>query len=321
MDVVRAVLRADQRIHGIVRTTPLAYSFHLSNMTGCNVFLKMENLQHTGSFKARGAISKLLSLTDEQKEKGIIAASTGNHGAAVAFGLSELKINGTVFVPKNASQTKKHAIQQYGTELRTYGFDGLETEIYAREYAKRTGMTYISPYNDWDVIGGQGTVGVEIAHQLRHVDAVFISVGGGGLISGVSGYLKDIFEDIRVVGCSPKNSAVMYESIKAGKILDLESKPTLSDGTSGGIEKDAVTFDLCRELIDEHVIVREEEIREAMLLFMEHHHMMIEGAAGVTLASFLKNKDAYKGQNVVLVICGANISLKTLSNVLGDLES
>jgi len=318
VDVVQAVLCADQRIHGVIRETPLAYSFPLSNQTGANVYLKLECLQHTGSFKARGAISKLLALPSEQRELGVVAASTGNHGAAVAFGMRELGIDGTIFVPKNAAKTKMAAIQQYGVELRTYGFDGLEAELHARQYAENTGAIYISPYNDLEVIGGQGTVGVEIAHQLSHVDAIFVSLGGGGLISGVSGYLKSVFEGIEVVATSPRNAPVMYASLRAGEIIPVESKPTLSDGTSGGIEADSITFDLCRRLIDRHTVMSEDAIRAAMVAFMESHHLMIEGAAGVALAALLEDPAPYRDKNVVIVICGANISLETLGQILAE---
>lgn len=316
MEIVKAVLKADQKIHAIIRETPLEYSFHLSNMSGCNVYLKLENLQFTGSFKTRGAISKLMSLTPEERAKGIVAASTGNHGAAVAFGLRELGITGTIFVPKNASRAKMQAIEKYGTELRTYGFSGLETEIYAREYAETHNHIYISSYNDTNVIGGQGTVGLEIARQIDHLDAVFVSVGGGGLIAGISAYLKSVFDNLTVVGCSALNSSVMYESIKAGKIVKMPEKKTISDGTTGGIEQNAITFDLCRELIDEHCVISEDDIRKAMIGFMENHHLMIEGAAGVALASFLQMQERFKDKTVVIVVCGANIGMETLVPIL-----
>lgn len=316
MDVKTEILQAEQRIRPHIRETPLDYSFHLSNITGSNVFLKLENLQHTGSFKFRGAMNKLLCLAPEQREQGVVAASSGNHGAALAFGLRLLKMKGTIFVPENASLTKVEAIRRLGAEVRFYGIDGGITEVYAREYAMDHGLTYISPYNDPQIIGGQGTIAVELSRQIKQIDVVLVAVGGGGLISGIAGYLKSISAAVTVLGCQPENSPIMSESVRAQHIVARDSLPTLSDGTAGGIEPGAITFPLCQRLVDEYILVSEQEIKDAMRLFMETHHMLIEGAAGVVIASFLKSRDLFQGKNVVLVICGANISLETLKTIL-----
>jgi len=183
-DVKTEVLQAEDRIRAYIRTTPLDYSLALSQSTGCNVFLKLENLQHTGSFKVRGALSKLLSLTPEERSHGVVTASSGNHGAAIAFGLSQLKLPGIVFVPEAASPTKVEAIRRLGAEVRFHGSDSGITESYARIYAGQHDQVYVSPYNDLQVIGGQGTIALELTQQLESIDAVFVSVGGGGLISG-----------------------------------------------------------------------------------------------------------------------------------------
>ena len=316
LNIQTEVLQAEQRIRPYVRETPLDYSLAFSQITSCRTFLKLENLQHTGSFKVRGALNKLLSLSSEQRERGIVAASSGNHGAALAFGLSQLNIPGIIFVPENVSQTKVEAIRRYGAEVRFHGFDAGLTETYARAYAEQHNQLYISPYNDRQVIGGQGTIAVELARQLDPIDAVFVSVGGGGLLSGIAGYLKAKFPAIKVIGCSPENSPVMAASLKAGRILDMESQPTLSDGTAGSVEPEAMTFELCRSLINEFVLVSEAEIAQAMKLFMQTHHQLIEGAAGVALAAFLKTHAQFHNQNVVVVLCGANISLETLKTIL-----
>ena len=177
-------------------------------------------------------------------------------------------------------------------------------------------MLYLSPYNDPDVIAGQGSCGVEIARQISELDAVFIAVGGGGLISGVGIFLKSIHTDLDVIGCQPKASAVMAESAKAGRIVDIPSGPTLSDGTAGGIEADAITFDICQGLVDEYVLVSEDEIAEAMREFIDSHHMLLEGAAGVAIAGLKKKAAAYQGRNVVVIVCGGNISRETLKTVI-----
>ncbi len=316
IDVAKAVLQAEQRIRPHIRETLLDYSPYFSELGNCNLYFKLENLQYTGSFKARGAINKLFSLTLEQRARGVVTASTGNHGAATAFGLGKVDTNGLIFVPKNASPTKLENIRRLGGQVRTHGLDGAVTEIYARDYAEQNGMVYISPYNDPQVVGGQGTIGVELTRQLDQIDAVFVALGGGGLISGIAGYLKYLSNNVNIIACSPENSAVMYESVKANQILELESEPTLSDGTAGGVEPGAITFNLCRNLVDTYVLVSEDEIKNAMRLFMESQHMMIEGAAGVAIASYLKLKNQFVGKNVVIIICGANISLDTLKTVL-----
>jgi threonine dehydratase len=177
-------------------------------------------------------------------------------------------------------------------------------------------MTYLSPYNDPQVVGGQGTIAVELARQLERTDAVLVSLGGGGLISGIAGYLKSVRPNVHVVGCSPENSQVMIQSIEAGKIMDLPSLPTLSDGTAGGVEPGSITFDLCRNLVDEFVTVTEDEIAKSLREYMSIHHMMIEGSAAVAIAAFEKLRAGLTGKNVVIVLCGANISLETLKQIL-----
>jgi threonine dehydratase len=310
-----AVLAA-RRIGAYVRQTPLDASSWFSRQTGANVYLKLENLQHTASFKLRGAFNKLLTLPHAERRRGCVAASSGNHGAAVAYAMAKLGVQGLVFVPEGTSSTKVDAIRLAGAEVRFFGHDGLETENHAREYATAHDMPYLSPYNDLEVVAGQGTCGVEISRQLTNVDAVFVAVGGGGLISGVGAFLKSVHPHLKVVACQPEASAVMTHSIEAGHILDMASEPTLSDGTAGGIEAGAVTFEFCRRIVDEYVLVSETEIRDAMRAFIDSHHMLLEGAAGVALAALLKEGGRYEGQNVVAIVCGGNISRETLKHVI-----
>ena len=316
IDFVREVATAEARIRPYVRETPLESSAALAGMSTARVFLKCENLQHTGSFKVRGALNKVLALSQDEIARGVITSSTGNHGAAVAYALRQIGAAGIVFVPEGASATKLGAIERQGGSIRVHGLDSVETEVFAREYADRTGATYISPYNDAQVIAGQGTIGVELLRQLDRIDAVFVSVGGGGLISGIAAHLKTALPSARIIGCSPENSQVMIQSVKAGRILDLPSLPTLSDGTAGGVEAGSITLPLVRDLVDEFSTVTEDQIIAAMRALMEAHHMLIEGAAGVALAAFEKQKAAWAGANVVVVLCGANISLSTLKQIL-----
>jgi threonine dehydratase len=316
MDVKSEVLLAEERIRPHVRETFLEHSPVFSRLAKANVFFKLENLQYTGSFKVRGATNKLLALPAEKRARGVVAASTGNHGSAVAFASQRIDVPSVVFMPETALPGKVQALESSRAEVRLSGQDCIEAEAAARRYAAERGVAYLSPYNDAQVIGGQGTVGLELARQLDKIDAVFVSLGGGGLISGIAGCLKDVQPGVQVFGCSPENSRVMIESVKAGRILDLPSLPTLSDGTAGGVEAGSITFELCRRLVDSYVTVTEEEIVDSLRLFLETHHMLIEGAAAVAIASLLKLRERVAGENVVVVLCGANIDKDTLKGIL-----
>lgn len=312
-----AIQQAHARLRPHLRETPLEGSLALSQMTGARVWLKLENLQPTGSFKVRGALNKLLSLPPEALQKGVVTASSGNHGAAVAYGLKKLGGRGLVFVPEGASATKLGAIRRYGAELCAHGTSGDDTELYARRYAETHGLVYISPYNDPDVIAGQGTIGLELTSQSPEpLEALFVTVGGGGMMAGIAAYLKSVSPHTTMVGCQPENDAAMWASIQAGRITSIEARPTLSDGSAGGLEPGAITFELCRRLVDDWVTVSEAEIKHAMRLFLETQHQLLEGAAGVALAGFLKRAERYRGRQVGVVICGANIGLQTLREVL-----
>ena len=303
---------AAARIRDMVRCTPLVRSEAFSAEFGARIHFKLENRQTTGSFKLRGASNRIMTLTAAERGRGCVAASSGNHGAAVACAMQQLGASGVIFVPQQTSSTKIDAIRQYGGEVRFFGTDGLDTEEHARTFAARHGMTYISPYNDAQVIAGQGTCGVEITEQLPDVDAVFVAVGGGGLIAGTGSVLKQHNPDIRITGCQPCASPVMARSIDAGHIVDMPSEPTLSDGTAGGIEKDAITFPLTRTVVDEFVLLEEHQIAGAVLRFLETEGDTIEGAAGVAVAALSESRELIRGLNVVVIICGGNISKEAL---------
>ncbi|MEM7531630.1 MAG: threonine/serine dehydratase [Chloroflexota bacterium] len=320
---LESIQQAETRIRPYIRQTLLDHSPYYSQRTedhNTSVYFKCENLQHTGSFKARGALNKILSLNDDESQRGIITASSGNHGAACAFAMQKVGVKGIVYVPETASETKIAAIRRLGAEVRLFGTDGLDTELEARAQAKANGMTFISPYNDAEVVAGQGTIGPELLVQLPDTDMVYLAVGGGGLIGGVAAALKALKPSVEVIGCSPVNSQVMAESVAAGEILDLPSLPTLSDGTAGGVEPESITFPLCRDLVDRYVSVTEEEIAQSLREFMGTQHMLIEGAAAVAIAAFVQEcavtPKRFAEKNVVIVLCGANISLKTLADVL-----
>lgn len=307
--------QAAGRIADFVERTPLQRSDVFSERLGADVSFKLENRQITGSFKLRGASNRLLALSDEQRARGCVAASSGNHGAAVACAMERLRVGGVIFVPEQTSRAKVAKIEHYGGAVRFFGRDGLDTEQHARTFARENGMFYLSPYNDQEVIAGQGTIGIEILEDLPDVDAVFVAVGGGGLVGGVGSVLKHHDERIRVFGCQPLASPVMARSVAAGEILELPSEATLSDGTAGGIEPDAITFPLNRRVVDEWVEVSEPQIAQAMRDFMRSEDDVIEGAAGVAVAGLLQRRAAIAGKKVVVIICGGNIANTVLDRL------
>ena len=298
-DLVREeILRAESRIRPWILETPLIAS-------PLGPHFKLENRQHTGSFKTRGAFSKLLALDPPGRSRGVIAASTGNHGVAVAYAAKALGTTARVVVSRGANPAKLAAIAGLGAALEEQGSDSAEAERYAREEARREGIPYVSPYNDLAVIAGQGTIGLELARQASGADVVYIALGGGGLLAGVAAWLKSVWSGVRVVGCSPENSPVMIASVRAGRIVELASKPTLSDGTAGGIEAGAITFPLCRDLADDYVTVTEDEILAAMVQLRDAHGFPVEGAAGVALAGYFRLRRP--GERAIVILCGGNV--------------
>ena len=302
------------RIRPHVRETPVERSRALEG-AGHSVYLKLENIQHTGSFKLRGAFNKLLRLTPDQRDRGVVAASSGNHGAAVAWAADALGLRAEVFVPEQASGTKIAAIRRLGATVTLFGTDGLDTEIQARAVARARGCEYVSPYNDLEIIAGQGTLGSELQLQLPVLDTIFVAVGGGGLIAGVAADLKAKWPNVRVVGCLPEASPVMARSVAAGSIVDMPSLPTLSDGTAGGIEAGSVTFPFCAALVDEWVTVSEDEIAQGVRHCLTVEHVLVEGAAGVAVAGFRRQANRLRGVSAI-VLCGANVTADVLRTVL-----
>lgn len=289
----------------------------LSDMFGAEVYLKCEHLQHTGSFKLRGALNKLITLQQETAgiKLNVIAASTGNHGLAVAYAANRLNIQATIYLPESTSQGKQTAIRALGASIVLVKGDCLQAENEARSHSVASGKPYISPYNDSDIVAGQGTIGLELSQQLTGIDAVFVSVGGGGLISGVAAYLKDINPHTQIIGCWPENASAMLECIKAGRIIEVPEQPTLSSSTAGGLEANSITFPLCQNLIDNYACVSEKEIKHGIKFIAEHDRWLVEGAAGTAVATFLKLGTNYRGKKVVILLCGRNISLDQVKEV------
>jgi len=312
-ELAARVIEAADRIRPVVVETQVEQIEGLAPNIQAEVFFKLENLQSTGSFKLRGASNKILSLSPAEAAQGVIAASNGNHGLGVAAAAKAAGIAAEVYVSNHVSPSKVRRIQEYGAHIKRVGDDPLEAELAARAAASQQGKVFISPYNDVQVMAGQGTIAVELLRQLPLMDAVCVSVGGGSLIGGIGAYLKCASPHTEVVGCWPENSPVLYESIKAGRILDVAEQPTLSESTAGGLEPGSVTLEVCSRVIDSSVLVSETEILDAMRRVRALKGWTIEGAAAVAVAAFLKNAGRYQGKRVAVVICGANVSEKVLS--------
>ncbi len=316
--IYEAALKADSRIRPYIRKTPLEASPFLSRENQGHIYLKLENWQITGSFKLRGALNKILALKPEEQKAGIITASSGNHGTAVAYALELFNLKGTIFLPDYASPAKLDALRVYGPEIHLFGDDCVKAENKAHQTANRDKRVFISPYNDPLIIAGQATAGLEIIRQCKELEFVLVPVGGGGLISGIAGVLKRHWPGIRIIGVQPESSAVMYESIRADRVVDIPSQPTLSDGTAGGMEAGSITFDICRELVDDFILVSEAEIAKALRWMLRYQHMLVEGAAALPLAALRQQKDRFSGKTGALLITGSKLSLDTLRQVLTE---
>jgi len=297
--------KAQARIKNFALKTPLKYSKYLSNLNGGQVYLKCENQQRTGSVKIRGASMAILTLKRMINE--FVTGSSGNHGLACGYMFRSTKTHGTVFLPINVDTAKLKKLRASGATLKFINGDQVEVEEAAKRYAMEKARMYISPYNSKLVIHAQGTLGLEILDQCPDVDYIFVTVGGGGLASGVLTAAKLINPKIKVIGCQPANSPVMMKSVEAGKIIDYKSAPSLSGGSAGGIEKGSITFDICRKGIDKWITVTEDELKKAMYVAYKYHKMVIEGAAGVAIASFMKMAAELKGKKSVVICCGGNI--------------
>ena len=315
---IRDILVARNRIKSFIRETPLEYSFFYSRIIDADVYFKLENLQITGSFKVRGALNKMLKLSREEREKGVVTASAGNHGLGVAYASDILRTDALICIPENTPENKIRAIKNYDCNLKICGEDYDETEKMAEEKAVETGRIYISPYNDVDVIAGQGTIGLEILMENPEIDIVLVPVGGGGLISGIAVAAKKLKNSINIFGVQSYASPSMYESIKKGKIVKVDLKPSIAEGIHGNIEKGSITFDIVRKYVDDILLVSEKDIANAIKLFLENHHLISEGAGAVGLAAISKYRNLFRKRKIAIVISGGNIDLSLLKTIISD---
>jgi len=274
--------------------------------------LKLENQQHTGSFKVRGAFNKLIQLSDEDRLNGIVAASSGNHAQGLGYAGNHLGVEATIVVPSHTPRVKIDAIRRYGVELIVHGEEYMDAERLARRMERKQEKTFVSGYNDIQIIEGQGTLGLEMLESDPDLDVVLVPVGGGGLISGVSAAIKGTNKHIEVVGVQSVASPVMCESIRQGRIVDLELEESVAEGLHGGIEEGSITFKLCEEYVDDFILVQEQTIIEAIAHHLYLDHQVVEGAGAVGAAAIMENPERFKGRNVGVVVSGGNIDEKLL---------
>ena len=309
------IIEAHKKIAPYVNYTPLIYSNFLSqNRT---VKLKLESLQITGSFKLRGAMNKLLSLSEEQKTRGVIAVSTGNHGKGVAYASSLLGIKSTIYMSSMVPQYRKEAIESLGAKVEIVGSNSDEADLHAREVSKKENIILIHPFDDEDIIAGQGTVGLEMLKEFPEVDTVIIPTSGGGLIGGIALALKLQKPSVKVIAVSMERGPSMYESLKHGKPVDVEELETLADCLGGSIGLDnQYTFNIAKEIIDDFVLVDEDKIAKGIRLNFLEHRLVTEGAAATSVMVAKDNLSSHLGKNIICLICGGNIESKLFTKMI-----
>lgn len=316
------VLIARKRIAPHIHHIPLMSSASLSRISGSNIFLKLENEQVTKSFKVRGAANRLLKLSANERRRGVVTVSTGNHGKAVATMAQRLGINATVCVPELVLQHKIDAMRDIGAEILTHGADQEEAEEHAMSLANDKGMTYISPFDDLDIIAGQGTIALEILEDLPEVDHVLVPLSGGGLLSGIALAMKAVNRSIRTTGVSMDRSPVMYWSIRAGRPIQMPELPSLADSLIGGIGLgNRYTFDLIRTYMDDACLVSEDQMADAMVHMLVNERLVVEGGGSVALAAPLNDRVLNLGKNVVVVVSGGNADMPTLLKLVRQRSS
>ena len=316
LDVPQLVLDAHERCKDYLLPTPLEYSRYLSEEIEGEVWLKLDLMQKTGSFKFRGAVSKILSLTEAELDKGIVSASTGNYALAVAEAMRIRKRRATIYVAEDIDPARLALLRANGLDLVIFGKLAWDAEKEARRVAEDEDKIYVSPYNDPIVVGGQGTCGYEISEQLPDLNAALFACGAGGLLTGSAGWLKSLNQKVEAFGVSPENSPVMYESMQANKMIEMETYPTLADTCAGGVDLDSITLDLCRRYVDEIMLLTEAEIETSIRLLFEQHRLVVEGSGALSVGGLLKRKDHFRGKKVVAVVCGRNIPLELFKRII-----
>jgi len=310
----KEIEQAGDRIKKVVLRTPIIYSEALSKLTGKEIFLKLENLQKTGSFKIRGAYYKLSWLSRAKQGREVIAASAGNHAQGVAYASSLLGIHSTIVMPEGAPLAKQMATRAYGGEVILHGQNTDEALSHAREM-EGTGKILIHPFDDEEVIAGQGTIGLEILKDVPEVEGIIVPVGGGGLISGIAAIVKKKKPKVQIIGVQSSHAPAAFRSLERKRIVEVKVKPTLADGIAVG-RIGEITFPILQQNVDHIVTVNEEEIASAILILMERKRLVAEGAGATPLAALLSKGIRVKPKKIVLVISGGNIDVHLLDRII-----
>jgi len=315
MITFKDIEEAYQILKPVVKKTPLERSKTFSNLLKTNVYLKEENLQTTGSFKIRGAYNKIYHLTAKEKKQGVVCASAGNHAQGVALASTLMKVKSTIYMPIYTSPAKVIATKSYGAQVVLEGATYDDAANAAKKYAEEKKLTFVHAFNDEYVIAGQGTIGLEIYHDLPAVDAVIIPIGGGGLISGVALTLKTLKPNIKIIGVEAEGAQSMKLSLEQHKIVPLKSIMTIADGIAVKTPKD-LTFALAQQYVDTVVTVNDEEIANALYLLLQRTKLVVEPAGAVGLAALLSKKISYPKKNVVALLSGGNVNLSLLTQII-----
>ncbi|MCM3586738.1 threonine ammonia-lyase [Mesobacillus maritimus] len=309
------IVSAHEKMKGIVHQTPLDYSKTFSSYADNEIYLKLENLQKTGSFKVRGAFNKMMSLDKEEIKSGVVAASAGNHAQGVAFASDMLGIPCTIVMPKGAPLSKVQATKSYGANVELEGSVFDDALQYALELKEKTAAAFVHAFDDEAIIAGQGTVGLEIIEQLPDVDAIVCPVGGGGLIAGIASAIKATKPNVKIYGVQSSACTSMEQSLKAKRPITVDSTPTMADGIA--VKRPGQhPFSIVEKYIDGMVSVNEQEIAKAMLMLLERNKLLVEGSGAVSLAAMLYHKLPLKGKKVVSVISGGNVDVSFISRII-----
>ncbi len=309
------IVSARSTLRGVAKNTTLLHSKSFSTMSDANIYLKLENMQTTGAFKVRGAYNKLANLSIEEREKGVVAASAGNHAQGVAFSATKLGMQSTIFMPIFTPPLKVLATKGYGANVVLMGDSFDDAFIGSQEYTKEHNATYIHPFNDPLIIAGQGTIGLEVYEQMPDVDAVIVPIGGGGLIAGIAMAIKEMNPKVKVIGVNAAGAASMVGSLKANEVITLPSVSTIADGiavkTPGNL-----TFDLVQKYVDDVVTVTDTEIAHTAYLMLQRAKILAEPAGVTSVAAALFRKANLKGMNVVPIVSGGNINMQILEQIV-----
>ena len=307
------IFSAESVLKNVIKRTELLYSDFFSNESGNQVYLKTENLQVTGAYKIRGAYNKISKLTEEERKRGLIAASAGNHAQGVAYAAQKLGVEATIVMPTTTPLIKVDATKQYGANVILFGDMYDEAYLEARRLEEKMGYVFIHPFNDFDIIAGQGTIALEIIEDLDDVDCIIVPIGGGGLISGIASAAKQLKPSIKIIGVQAEGAMAMKKSVEKGRLISLDSVRTIAEGVAVKTPGD-LTFPIVRKFVDEIVTVSDSEIMEYFLMLLEKHKLIAENAGVVSLAALKEIKE--KDKKIVCIVSGGNIDVLTISSLI-----